>query len=113
MVDQFKAEKNIAHYQSRLEIGAEPETRSVLLNKLLDEEKTLGRTRERLARLDGHIARLQHVIAQQEKRISRFKFIGINSGRATLILSTFNDLMATYQLNRQWITAGLVDGNGT
>jgi hypothetical protein len=46
------------------------------------------------------------------KRIERFKFIGIDTERATLILSTLNDLMATYHLHRQWITAPLADGNG-
>ena len=68
------------------------------------------RTREQLARIDSHIEKLERIIVQQEKRIGRVKFVGIGSGRATLLLSTLNDVMATYQLHRQWITAGLADG---
>jgi hypothetical protein len=110
--DHFTAEQNIAHYRSRLQMGAEPETRAVVLKRLLDEEKRLGRTREQLARIDSYMEDLQRIIAQQQKRIERFKFIGIDTERATLILSTLNDLMATYHLHRQWITAPLANGNG-
>jgi septal ring factor EnvC (AmiA/AmiB activator) len=110
-LDQFIAKQNIAHYRSRLQMGAEPETRAVLLKLLLDEEKELGRTREQLARIDKHIEKLRRIIAQQEKHIERFKFISLDTERATLLLATLNELMATYQLHRQWITAAPADGN--
>src|SRR5262249_1927400 len=51
--DQFTAEQNIAHYRSRLQMGAQPETRAILLNLLLHEEKQLGRTREQLVKIDS------------------------------------------------------------
>ena len=111
-MDEF-IEENIVHYRSRLQMGAEPETRAALLKLLLDEEKELGRTREQLARIDRHIERLGRTIAQQEKLIGRVKFVGISSERALLMLSTLNDLMATYQLHRQWITVEVADGDGS
>jgi hypothetical protein len=106
-----EAEENIAHYRSRLQMGAEPATRAALLRLLLAEEKMLGRTREQLVRIDRHIEKLQRIIAQQEKRIGRVKFVGIGSERATQLLSTLNELMTTYQNHRQWITAEVADGD--
>jgi hypothetical protein len=112
--DQFTAEQNIAHYRSRLQMGAPPETRAILLNLLLHEEKQLGRTREQLVKIDSYIEKLGRIIAQQKKHTERFKFMGslMDIERSTLILSTLNDLMATYQLHRQWITAALADSDG-
>ena len=112
MVDLFKAEQKVAHYRTRLGLGTEPETRAVLLKQLLAEEKDLGQTREQLARIDTHIEKLRRIIVKQEKRIGRLNFIAINTDRAILMLSTLNDLMATYQQHRDWITSGLVDGDG-
>ena len=110
--DQFTAEQNIAHYRSRLQMGAQPETRAILLNLLLHEEKQLGRTREQLVKIDSYIEKLGRIIAQQKKHTERFKFMGslMDIERSTLILSTLNDLMATYQRHRQWITAEVADG---
>ncbi len=113
MVDQFIAEQNVAHYRSRLHMGAEPVTRSVVLKLLLAEEEMLGLTREQLVRIDRHIEKLQRIIDQQQQRIDRFKFIGGDNDRALVMLATLNDLMATYQLHRQRITAALADGKGT
>ena len=110
--DQFTAEQNIAHYRSRLRMGAQPETRAILLNLLLHEEKQLGRTREQLVKIDSYIEKLGRIIAQQKKHTERFKFMGslMDIERSTLILSTLNDLMSTYQRHRQWITAEVADG---
>ena len=110
MLDQFKAEENIAHYRSRLHMGAEPETRAALLRLLLADEKMLGLTREQLARIDRHIEKLRTIIAQQQKSIDRRKLIGIAAESSTILLATLNDLMATYQGHRQRIVAALVDG---
>jgi septal ring factor EnvC (AmiA/AmiB activator) len=89
-------------------------TRSVILKLLLAEEKSLGQTREQLQQIDSDIEKLRRTIAQQKKHIERFQFIGsvMHTERAIVILSTLNDLMATYQQHRQWITAGLADGSG-
>jgi hypothetical protein len=109
---QFSTGQKIAHYRSRLQMGAQPETRAVLLNLLLHEEKQLGRTREQLVKIDSYIEKLGRIIAQQKKHTERFKFMGslMDIERSTLILSTLNDLMATYQRHRQWITAEVADG---
>ncbi len=57
-LDQFTAEQNVAHYRERLQMGAEPVTRAVVLQLLLNEENMLGLTREQLARIDRHIDKL-------------------------------------------------------
>ena len=109
-VDQLISEQNVAHYRRRLHMGAEPVTREVVLKLLLAEEKMLGLTREQLARIDGHIEKLRRIIAHEQKLIERRKLIGIDTEPSTLLLATFNDLMATYQLHRQRIVAALADG---
>ncbi len=73
MADQFIAEQNVAHYRSRLHMGAEPVTRSVVLKLLLAEEQMLGLTREQLVRIDRHIEKLRRIIGQQQKHIDRFQ----------------------------------------
>ncbi len=85
-------------------------TRSVVLKLLLAEEEMLGLTREQLVRIDRHIEKLRRIIDQQQQRIDRFKFIGGDNDRPLMMLATLNDLMATYQLHRQRITAALADG---
>jgi hypothetical protein len=57
--DRFVAEQNIVHYRSRLQMGAEPVTRGVLLELWLSEEKSLGRNREQLKQIDSHIEKLR------------------------------------------------------
>jgi hypothetical protein len=104
----FVAEQNIQLLRRRLEYGAEEVTRSVLLKMLLDEEKMLGPTQEQLRRIDGHIAKLRQLISEQTTRIERLGFIGIDMGALRLVLATLNDLMAIYQIHRQWITAAFV-----
>lgn len=86
--------------------------RSVVLKLLLAEEEMLGLTREQLSRIDRHIEKLRRIIDEQRKRIARSKFIGLDSERALLLQATLNDLLATYQLHRQRITAALANGDG-
>jgi hypothetical protein len=66
----FDAEQNIQHLRRRLERGAEEVTRSVLLKRLLDEEKMLGLTQEQLRRIDQHINKLRQLrtLARFSKR---------------------------------------------
>jgi N-acetylmuramic acid 6-phosphate (MurNAc-6-P) etherase len=101
------AEQNIQHFRRRLEYGAEEVTRSVLLKLLLAEEKMLGLTEQQLRRLDRHIAKLRQLISQQTTRIERLACFGIGTEGHRLVLTTLNDLMATYQIHRQRITAAL------
>jgi hypothetical protein len=104
---KFDAEQNIQHFRRRLYYGAEELTRSVLLEQLLFEENMLGLTKEQLQRIDRHIAKLQQLIAEQTARIKRLAFFGIDTEAHRLVLATLNDLMATYQIHRQRITAAL------
>jgi hypothetical protein len=102
------AEQNIQHLRRRLEYGAEEVTRSALLKLLLDEEKKLGLTQEQLRRIDRHIVKLRQLISQQTARIGRRASFGIATEAGRIVLATLNDLMVTYQLHRQRITAALV-----
>src|SRR5262249_42499090 len=104
----FVAEQNIQHFRRRLEYGAEELTRSVLLDLLLAEEKMLGLTEEQLRRIDRHIAKLRELISEQTTRMKRLASFGIDMESRRLVLATLNDLMATYQIHRQRITAALV-----
>ena len=103
----FDADQSIQHLRRRLEHGAEEVTRSVLLQLLLDEEKMLGLTQEQLRRIDRHIAKLRQLISGQATRIERLASFGIDIEASRLVLATLNDLMATYQIHRQRITAAL------
>jgi hypothetical protein len=100
-------EQTIQHLRRRLEQGAEEVTRSVLLRMWLDEEKMLGLTIEQLQRIDRHIAKLRQLISETTKRTERLALIGIDREAHRLVLATLNDLMATYQVHRQRITAAL------
>ena len=102
------AEQNMQQLCRRLEHGAEEVTRSVLLKLLLAEEKMLGLTDQQLQRTDRHIAKLRQLISQQTTRIERLASFGIDAEGHRLVLTTLNDLMATYQTHRQLITAALV-----
>jgi len=102
------AEQNMQQLCRRLEHGAEEVTRSVLLKLLLAEEKMLGLTEQQLRRIDRHIAQLRQLISQQTTRIERLSSFGIDTEGRRLVLATLNDLMATYQIHRQRITAALV-----
>jgi hypothetical protein len=106
--DNTTAEQNIQQFRRRLEYGAEEVTRSVLLKLLLADEKMLGLTDQQLQRTDRHIAKLRQLISQQTTRIERLASFGIGTEGNRLILTTLNDLMATYQIHRQRITATLV-----
>jgi hypothetical protein len=101
-------EQNIQQLRRRLEHGVEEETRSVLLKLLLAEYKMLGLTQQQLQRIDRHIAQLRQLISQQTRRIERLSSFGIGTEGHRLVLVTLNDLMATYQIHRQRITAALV-----
>ena len=81
----------------------------VRLRKKASSARAATPSDTRSRQLWGYGPKLRRIIAQQKKRIGRITFIGINTDRAILILSTLNDLMATYQRHRQWITAYLAD----
>src|SRR5215467_5851876 len=101
------AEQHIQEIRSRLDHGAEELTRSVLLKLFLNEEKMLGLTQEQLRRIDRHIAKLRQLTSEQAKRIERLASLGIDTEARRLVLATLNDLLATYHVHRQRITAAL------
>jgi hypothetical protein len=106
-MEKFVAEQNIAGYRQWLDDGAEGVTRATLLKLWLRDERILGLTREQLTRIDRHIAKLRALIAKQSENIAAK---GADSQPSSVLLATFNDLMATYQGHRQKIIGALADG---
>jgi rubrerythrin len=110
MVDRFIARENIKHYRRELENGVAEPTRATMLRLLVEEENHLGHTREQLAKLDHHISRLSEIMARHVELMDNLQSIGQPSERASMVLGTYNDLMAVYIAYRQTITATLADG---
>jgi hypothetical protein len=81
-----------------------------MLKLLVEEENRFGHTREELNKLDRHITRLSEIIARHVDLIDKLQSMGSPLRRAPLVLATLHDVMATYRLHRQTITASLADG---
>jgi hypothetical protein len=109
-MDKFIARENIKHYRHELENGVVQPTRSTMLRLLVEEENHLGLTREQLAKLDHHISQLSEIMARHVELMDNLQSIGQTSDRASMVLATYNDLMAAYIAHRQTITAALADG---
>jgi hypothetical protein len=106
-MEKFVAEQNITGYRQWLGDGAEGVTRAALLKLWLRDERILGLTRDQLTRIDRHIEKLRRLIATQSESLTPKR---ADSQPSSVLLATFNDLMATYQVHRQKIIAGLADG---
>jgi hypothetical protein len=106
-LEKFVAEQNITGYRQWLGDGAEGVTRATLLKLWLRDERILGLTRDQLTRIDRHIEKLRRLIAKQSDSLAPKR---ADSQPSSVLLATFNDLMATYQVHRQKIIAGLADG---
>jgi rubrerythrin len=109
-MDRFIARENIKHYRRELENGLNEPTRATMLRLLVEEENHLGFTREQLAKLDHHISRLSEIMARHVELTDKLQSNGQPSERASMVLATYNDLMAAYLAHRQTITAALADG---
>ncbi len=109
-MDRFIARENVKHYRRELENGVDGQARATMLKLLVEEENHLGLTREQLARLDHHIARLSEIMARHVDLMDKLRSIGRPLERAPMVLATLNDLMAIYLVHRQRITAALADG---
>ncbi len=109
-MDRFVARENVKHCRRELENGVDGQARATMLKLLVEEENHLGLTREQLARLDHHIARLSEIMARHVDLMDKLQSIGERSERASMVLTTLNDLMAAYLVHRQRITAALADG---
>jgi hypothetical protein len=109
-VDKFIARENVRHYRRELENGVSEPTRATMLRLLVEEENHLGHSREQLAKLDRHISRLSEIMARHVDLMDQLRSNGQPSEQASMVLATYNDLMAVYIARRQTITAALADG---
>ncbi len=105
-MDTFVADQNLSRFRNRIECGAEPVTRATLLKLLVEQENMLGLTHEQLRRIDQQIDHLRQMIAIQVEIIEKMNRTAMDTRRADLVLTSMNDLMATYQVHRQKIAAG-------
>jgi rubrerythrin len=108
-MDQFIARENVKHYRRQLENGVSEPTRATMLGLLVEEENHLGHNREQLGKLDRHISRLSEIMARHVELMDNLQSNGHSSERASIVLATYNDLMAVYIAHRQTITGALAD----
>jgi hypothetical protein len=86
-----------------LETGVDEVTRSTLLKLLLHEAEKTCATRQRLDRIDRHMAALRQLIYKQLELVETDKSKGHSPEQALKLLVTMNDLMANYQTLRRRI----------
>ena len=86
------------------ETGVDELTRSTLLKLLLHEAEKSCPTRERLDRIDRHMAALRQLIYTQLEIAEKDQMKGHSVERALKQLATMNDLMAKYQTLRRRIS---------
>ena len=110
VMDKFVARENIKHFRRELENGLSEPTRATMLKLLVEEENHLGHTQEQLGKLERHIARLREIMARHIDLMDNLQSNGRSSERASMVLATYNDLMAVYLTHRQTITTALTDG---
>jgi hypothetical protein len=102
-VDNFIPSANPKHLNP-LEPGVDELTRSTLLKVLLHEAEKSCLTRQRLDRIDRHMAALRKLIYRQVELVEKDKLKGHSAERALKLLTTLNDLMANYQTLRRRIS---------
>jgi hypothetical protein len=98
-VNHFIPSENLKHFNP-LEPGVDEQTRSTVLKLLLHEAEKSCLTRQRLDRIDRHMAALRQLIYRQVELVEK----GHNGERALKLLVTLNDLMANYQTLHQRIS---------
>jgi len=99
-MDHFIPSENLKHFNP-LEPGVDEFTRSTVLKLLLHEAEKSCLTRQRLDRIDRHMAALRQLIYRQVELVEKDKSKGHNAERALKLLETMNDLMANYQILHQ------------
>ena len=87
-----------------LDTGVDELTRSTLLKLLLHEAEKSCPTRQRLDRIDRHMAALRQLIYRQLEKAEKDQMKGQSVERALKQLATMNDLMAKYQTLRRRIS---------
>jgi hypothetical protein len=69
---RFIAQRNIAHFENLLRTDLDPKRRAILFKLLIAEETNLGKySLEHLAQVDGHIARIEELIANQRDVVAK------------------------------------------
>ena len=79
------------------ESGVDALTRSTLLKLLLHEAEKSCLTRQRLDRIDRHMATLRQLMYRQLELVETNRSKGHSAEQALKLLATLNDLMAKYQ----------------
>jgi hypothetical protein len=102
-MDHFIPSKNLKRFDP-LEHGVDEFTRSTLLKLLLHEAERSCLTRQRLDRIDCHMAALRKLIYRQVELVEKDKLKSRNAARTLKLLATMNDLMASYQTLRRRIS---------
>ena len=102
-VDIFKPSGSAKRFNP-LETGVDELTRSTLLKLLLHEAEKSCPTRQRLDRIDRHMAALRQLIYRQLEMAEKDQMKGHSVERALKQLATMNDLMANYQTLRRKIS---------
>jgi hypothetical protein len=101
-VDNFIPSANPKRFDP-LEPGVDELTRSTLLKLLLHEAEKSCLNRQRLDRIDHHMAALRKLIYRQAELVEKDKLKGQSAARTLKLLATMNDLMANYQTLRRKI----------
>ena len=99
-MDHFIPSENLKPFDP-LDSGVDEFTRSMLLKLLLHEAEKSCATRQRLDRIDRHMAALRQLIYRQVELVEKDKSKGRNAECALKLLETMNDLMANYQTLRR------------
>jgi hypothetical protein len=102
-VDVFKPSGSAKRFDP-LETGVDELTHSTLLKLLLHEAEKSCPTRQRLDRIDRHMAVLRQLIYRQLELAEKDQK-GQSVERALKQLATMNDLMANYQTLRRRISS--------
>jgi hypothetical protein len=98
------AAQHVARLRSQLENEPDEVTRSRLLKLLLLEAEKSHLTRQRLDRIDSHMAELRELTYRQVELVEKGKLKGQFVERAAKLLALLNDLMASYQTLRRKIS---------
>ena len=95
------ATQNVARLRRQLENEPDEFTRSRLLKLLLLEAEKSRLTRQRLDRIDSHMAELRELTYRQVELVEKGNLKGRMVERAAKLLALLNDLMANYQMLRR------------
>jgi hypothetical protein len=96
---QFVNDLNVARFLDKLRFEHDPATRASLRRLLLEEEDKLGRSIERLRKVQCHVAEGTRRIALQKALIARLRADGKD---VTLTQTTLRNLIDIQQILEQY-----------